>query len=83
MTAVAKSSITLPPHEHAAVLRLRDRIGAASNVEVVRRALKLLDEATERESLAREYAAASAAVSVTSSADLALFDELIDDALPR
>lgn len=54
-----KSSITLPPDELALVVRLKARLKAKSNVEVVRRGLRLLQEATERESLREAYRRAS------------------------
>jgi Arc/MetJ-type ribon-helix-helix transcriptional regulator len=54
-----KSSITLPPDELALVVRLKARLKARSKVDVVRRGLRLLQEATDRESLREAYRRAS------------------------
>ena len=55
MKSNARSSITLPPDELELVERLRRRVGAKTNVAVVRRALYLLAEVTDREQLRRAY----------------------------
>ncbi len=46
-----KSSFTLAAKEHAQVRRLRRLLKARSNTEVIRRALKLLEESVSREEL--------------------------------
>jgi Arc/MetJ-type ribon-helix-helix transcriptional regulator len=47
----AKSSFTLPPEEHARVLKLKRQLGARSNTDVIRRSLRLLEESLSREEL--------------------------------
>lgn len=54
MRSNAKSSITLPPGEFRLVRSLNERL-KLSNVEVVRRGLRLLEETTEREALRDAY----------------------------
>ena len=61
MKMSARSSVTLPADEVALIGRLRRRVGAKSNVAVVRRALRLLEATTDREQLRRAYREASAA----------------------
>ena len=81
MTRHAKSRITLPPDEFAEIQRLRARVGARSNVEVVRRALRLLDAATERSALAQAYTTAAARLRDATLAEVAELDELADEGL--
>lgn len=81
MKLATKSSITLPPEEHDAVLRLRQRTGAASNVEIVRRALRLLEAQTERDLLRQAYADASLRVRDLTLAELADLDGVAGDGL--
>ncbi len=57
-----KSSFTLAAKEHAQVRRLRRLLKARSNTEVIRRALKLLEESVSREELRRQFREASARV---------------------
>ncbi len=78
-----KSSITLPAAEFATVLRLRKQTGAASNVEVVRVALRLLDREIERETLRRAYADASHRVRECNREDMAELDALADEGIDR
>lgn len=59
MKTNTKSSITLPPDELKLVVLLKARLKAKSKVEVVRRGLRLLQEATDRESLRKAYRRAS------------------------
>ena len=61
MKANTKSSITLPPEELRVLLALQSKLKARSKVEVVRRGLRLLHEATEREALREAYRRASLA----------------------
>lgn len=55
MRANTKSSITLPPEELRLVLALQAKLKAKSKVEVVRRGLRLLRDATERDVLREAY----------------------------
>ena len=57
--SAAKSSITLPPSEFRLVTALKTRLGLKSNVEVVRKGLRLLHEATDRQALKEAYRRAS------------------------
>ena len=79
----ARSSITLPAEEVALVNRLRRRVGARSNVAVVRRALRLLEEVTDRERLRQAYRQASLATRSSLELELSELDHLtaegIDD----
>ena len=59
MKSNTKSSITLPPEELKLVVALQAKLKAKSKVEVVRRGLRLLQEATDRESLRGAYRRAS------------------------
>jgi Arc/MetJ-type ribon-helix-helix transcriptional regulator len=61
MKSNAKSSITLPPGEVRLVQALKARLKLKSNVEVVRRGLRLLQETTERQALREAYRTASRA----------------------
>lgn len=81
MISNTKSSITLPAEEVRAVQRLKDRIGARSNVEVVRRALRLLEETTDREAMREAYANAARAVRASTVAELEELDHLSGEGL--
>jgi hypothetical protein len=59
MKSNTKSSITLPAGELRLVIALQAKLKAKSKVEVVRRGLRLLQEATDRESLREAYRRAS------------------------
>lgn len=59
MKSNAKSSITLPPDQVRLVQALKVRLKLKSNVEVVRRGLRLLQETTERKALREAYRVAS------------------------
>ena len=76
-----KSSITLPPEELKLVVALQVRLKAKSKVEVVRRGLRLLQEATDRESLREAYRHASNATRAALSRDLAELDGLAAEGL--
>jgi carbamoylphosphate synthase large subunit len=78
-----KSSITLPPDELKLVLALKSRLKAKSNVEVVRRGLHLLAEATDRESLREAYRRASEATRDAVSQELEELDHLAAEGLRR
>ena len=71
-----KSSVTLPPETFALVRDLRGRLGARSNVEVVRRGLMLLREQTDREALRASFRVASQATREALCHELAELDHL-------
>jgi hypothetical protein len=82
MKSNTKSSITLPPEELRVVLALQARLKAKSKVEVVRRGLQLLREATERESLREAYGRASRAMRRSLAAEIDELDHLAGEGLP-
>ncbi len=57
----AKSSVTIPREDLDLVQSLQARLKLKSNVEVIRRGLRLLQEPTERRVLKEAYRAASQA----------------------
>lgn len=75
-----KSSITLPAAELRLVQSLKSRLRLASNVEVVRRGLRLLAETTERQALKEAYRTASKAAR-RSRRDVAALDALASEGL--
>jgi hypothetical protein len=77
----AKSSITLPPEELKLVEALQAKLKAKSKVEVVRRGLQLLKEATDRESLREAYRRASSATRSSLSKELRDLDLLVAEGL--
>ncbi len=77
----AKSSVTLPAEELKLVKRLKSRLRLKSNVEVVRRGLRLLQETTDRASIKAAYLRASEGVRGQNAPDLAEFDGLSDEGL--
>lgn len=81
MKSNAKSSITLPPEELKLVVALQAKLKAKSKVEVVRRGLRLLQEATERESLREAFRRASKATRASLSAEIAELDALASEGL--
>ena len=81
MKVNAPSSITLPAAEVALIDRLKPRVGAKTNVAVVRRALRLLESTTDRDELRRAYREASNATREASAADLADLDHLAAEGL--
>ena len=76
-----KSSITLPVEEVRLVLSLRSRLKLKSNVEVVRRGLRLLQETTERRALREAYRAASLATRTVTKAEIDDLDHLSGEGL--
>jgi Arc/MetJ-type ribon-helix-helix transcriptional regulator len=76
-----KSSITLPPEELRMVLALQAKLKAKSKVEVVRRGLRLLRDATEREALREAYRNASRATRASLSSELSELDQLVGEGL--
>lgn len=81
MKSNTKSSITLPAAEVLLVNGLMKRLGARSKVEVVRRGLNLLKEATDRAALRSAYAHAAKAVRESTLAELAELDSLSAEGL--
>ena len=76
-----KSSITLPPEELKLVVALQAKLKAKSKVEVVRRGLRLLEEATNRKSLREAYRRASSATRASLHSELAELDHLAAEGL--
>jgi hypothetical protein len=76
MRVNTKSSITLPPEELRMVVALQAKLKAKSKVEVVRRGLRLLRDATEREALRQAYRHASRATRASLSLELPELDQL-------
>jgi hypothetical protein len=81
MKANAKSSITLPLEELKLVLALKTRLKARTNVEVVRRGLRLLRDVTDRDSLRLAYRRASAATRASVVSELDELDGLSGEGL--
>jgi mRNA interferase MazF len=81
MKTNTKSSITLPRRELALVKRLRARLHATSNVEIVRRGLQLLAVQTDRDQLRQLFRDASAKVRPKMDDELADLDHLADESL--
>ena len=81
MKSRTKSSITLPPEELRVVLDLQRKLKAKSKVEVVRRGLRLLREATEREELREAYRRASKATRESLASELNELDHLSAEGL--
>jgi Arc/MetJ-type ribon-helix-helix transcriptional regulator len=81
MKSNTKSSITLPPEELKVVLELQAKLKAKSKVEVVRRGLRLLRDATERAALREAYGRASRATRASVSRELAELDHLTGEGL--
>jgi Arc/MetJ-type ribon-helix-helix transcriptional regulator len=82
MKANTKSSITLPPEELRMVLALQAKLKAKSKVEVVRRGLRLLHEATDRDALREAYRQATRATRASLSHELGELDHLAAEGLP-
>jgi len=76
-----KSSVTLSAAEHAQVLRLRRLLKLRSNTDVIRRSLKLLEEAVTREELRRQFREASARVRSSTLEEMREMDELAGEGL--
>lgn len=76
MKSNVKSSITLPAPELRLVNHLVRRLRAKSKVAVVRRALQLLSETTDRADLRRAYHAASSATRSSLKDELQELDHL-------
>jgi hypothetical protein len=83
MRSNTKSSITLPPEELRVVLDLQAKLRARSKVEVVRRGLRLLRDATEREALREAYRRASRATRASLTHEIQELDHLSVEGLPQ
>ena len=81
MSSNTKSSVTLPAAELKLVQALQVRLKAKTKVEVVRRGLRLLRDATEREALREAYRRASKATRRATRQDLAELEGTIEDGL--
>ena len=81
MKSNTKSSITLPASEFRLVRSLRSRLRLKSNVEVVRRGLRLLQETTDRAALKEAYRRASLATRVATRKEVQELDHLTGDGL--
>ena len=81
MKSNTKSSITLPPEELKLVVSLQAKLKAKSKVEVVRRGLRLLQEATDRESLRGGYRRASLDTRESLALELPELDPLASEGL--
>ncbi len=81
MKTNTKSSITLPAAERKLVVALQARLKAKSKLEVVRRGLRLLQEATDRESLREAYRRASMATRRSTTEALKELDPLSSEGL--
>ena len=81
MKVNTKSSITLPPEELRMVVALQAKLKAKSKVEVVRRGLRLLRDATERDALREAYRQASRATRASLECELRELDHLAAEGL--
>ena len=83
MKTNTKSSITLPREELKLVVELQARLNAKSKVEVVRRGLRLLRDATDRDSLRESFRRASLATRASLLAELEELDHLSSEGLDK
>jgi Arc/MetJ-type ribon-helix-helix transcriptional regulator len=81
MKANTKSSVTLPAEELRLVKSLKARLHLRSNVEVVRRGLRLLAEATDRAALKEAYRQASRAVRAGTVVEIDALDHLAGEGI--
>jgi len=81
MKSNAKSSVTLPAAEIRLVQSLKQHLKLKSNVEVVRRGLRLLQETTERRALRDAYRAASRATRRSVAHEIEELDHLSGEGL--
>ena len=76
-----RSSITLSAEEVARIERLKRRLGAKTNIAVVRSALRLLESTTNRDELRRAYRDASNATRASLVGEMADLDHLTAEGL--
>ena len=81
MKSNAKSSVTLPAEELRLVQDLKTRLRLRSNVEVIRRGLRLLKDSTDRRLLREAYRKASAATRATTLEEISALDHLSGEGL--
>ena len=81
MKSNAKSSITLPAEELRLVRSLKARLRLRSNVDVVRRGLRLLQETTDRAALKNAFRKASLATRAATRDEVDALDHLADEGL--
>ena len=79
--SAAKSSITLPSSEFRLVTNLKARLGLKSNVEVVRKGLQLLEQATDRRAIKEAYRRASRATRAATRHEIDELDHLSDEGI--
>jgi len=81
MKTNTKSSITLPAAEVRLVRSLKAKLKVRTNVEVVRRGLRLLQATTDRAELQEAYRRASKAVRAATRKEIAELDHLSGEGL--
>lgn len=81
MKSNTKSSITLPAEEIRLVRSLKAKLKVRTNVEVVRRGLRLLQATTDRAELQEAYRRASKAVRTATRKEIAELDRLSGEGL--
>ena len=81
MKANTKSSVTLPAEELRLVRSLKVRLRVKSNVEVVRRGLRLLAETTDRIAMKEAYRQASGATRSTTLEEIEALDHLAGEGI--
>ena len=81
MKSNTKSSITLPVEELRLVRSLKAKLKIRTNVEVVRRGLRLLQATTDRAELQEAYRRASKAVRAATRKEIAELDQLSGEGL--
>lgn len=81
MKSNTKSSITLPAEEVRLVRSLKAKLKVRTNVEVVRRGLRLLQATTDRAELQEAYRRASKTVRAAARKEIAELDHLSGEGL--
>ncbi len=81
MKSNTKSSITLPAEELRLVRSLKAKLKVRTNVEIVRRGLRLLQATTDRAALQEAYRRASKAVRAATRKEIAELDHLSGEGL--
>lgn len=81
MKSNTKSSITLPARDLRLVRSLKTRLHLRSNVDVVRKGLRLLEEVTDRRALKEAYRKASEATCASTREALDALDHLAGEGL--
>lgn len=81
MKSNAKSSITLPAEELRLARSLEAKLEVRTNVEVVRRGLRLLEATTDRDELRETYRRASTAVRGVAREEMEELDRLSGERL--